>query len=97
MGQDIFGGGSGLPGPPPLLSGAVRRQEGYGACYRSFCFPSFASGSPDRGLIEGAPPHPCAVFPGLHPGIRGVSIYDDGDELTLCVDDLTHGQFSEDA
>jgi hypothetical protein len=50
---------------------------------------------PDRGLVEGSPPEPCAVFPGIHPGIRGVSIYDDGDELTLCVDDLTHGHFSE--
>lgn len=50
---------------------------------------------PDRGLVEGTPPEPCAVFPGIHPGIRSVSIYDDGDELTLCVDDLTHGHFSE--
>lgn len=50
---------------------------------------------PDRGLVEGTSPKPCAVFPGTHPGIRGVSIYDDGDELTLCVDDLTNGHFSE--
>ena len=50
---------------------------------------------PDRGLIEGNSPDPCAVFPGTHPGIRSVSIHDDGDELTLCVDDLTHGHFSE--
>ncbi|MBA4068132.1 MAG: hypothetical protein C0501_31415 [Isosphaera sp.] len=49
----------------------------------------------DRGLVEGTPPDPCAAFPGVHPGIRGVSIYDDGDELTVCVDDLTHGHFSE--
>jgi len=48
-----------------------------------------------RGLVEGAPPNPCAVFPGVHPGIRGLSIYDDGDELTVCVDDLTHGHFAE--
>lgn len=50
---------------------------------------------PDRGLVASEPPDPCAVFPGVHQGIRGVSIYDDGDELTLCVDDLTHGHFSE--
>jgi hypothetical protein len=50
---------------------------------------------PDRGLVEGDPPDPCAVFPGIHPGIRSVTIYDDGDELTLCVDDLTHGHFNE--
>ena len=40
---------------------------------------------PDRGLVECNPPDPCAVFPGLHPGIHSVSIYDDGDELTLIV------------
>jgi hypothetical protein len=50
---------------------------------------------PNRGLVAGEPPEPCAVLPGLHPSIRGVSIYDDGDELTLCVDDLTHGHFTE--
>ncbi len=50
---------------------------------------------PDRGLISAEPPDSCAVFPGTHPGIRGVSIYDDGDELTLCIDDLTHGHFAE--
>jgi hypothetical protein len=46
-------------------------------------------------LIEGQPPGPIAVFPDLHPGIRSVSIHDDGDELTVCVDDLTHGHFSD--
>lgn len=50
---------------------------------------------PDRGLVVGEPPEPCAVFPGTHPGIRRVAIYDDGDELTVCVDDLTHGHFAE--
>jgi hypothetical protein len=50
---------------------------------------------PGRGLVEGTPPEPCAMFPGTHPGIRGVSIYDDGHELTVCVDDLTHGHFAE--
>ena len=50
---------------------------------------------PNRGLVAGEPPDPCVRFPGIHPGIRGVSIYDDGDELTLCVDDLTHGHFNE--
>jgi hypothetical protein len=49
----------------------------------------------NRGLVEGISPDPCAVFPGIHPGIRGVTIYDDGDELTLCVDDLTHGHFND--
>ena len=50
---------------------------------------------PDRGLVAGEPPEPLRTFPGIHPGIRGVSIYDDGDELTVRVDDLTHGHFAE--
>ena len=50
---------------------------------------------PDLGLVVGDPPGVVAWFPGLHPGIRGVSIYDEGDELTVAVDDITHGHFAE--
>ena len=50
---------------------------------------------PNRGLVEAKAPGPCATFPGIHPGIQGVSIYDDGDELTVVVEDLTHGHFAE--
>ncbi|MBP3954154.1 hypothetical protein J8F10_02430 [Gemmata sp. G18] len=48
-----------------------------------------------RGLVESASPDPCAFFPGTHPGIRGLSVYDDEHELTVCVDDLTHGHLAE--
>lgn len=51
----------------------------------------------DRGLVTGEPPEPCAVFPGIHPGIRRVAVYDDRVELTVAVDDLTHGHFSDDS
>ena len=61
----------------------------------SLLLPILRERFPGRGLVEGTPPDPCAVFPGTHPGIRGVSIYDDGHELTVCVDDLTHGHFAE--
>ena len=47
--------------------------------------------------VTGEPPEPCAVFPGLHPGIRRVAVYDDRVELTVAVDDLTHGHFSDDS
>ena len=50
---------------------------------------------PDRGLVEGRPPDPVARFPGVHPGIRGASIYDDGSEFTLVIEDVTHGHFGE--
>ena len=33
--------------------------------------------------------------PGTHRAIRGVSIFDDGHELTVVIDDLTHGHFAE--
>ncbi|MFO0938291.1 MAG: hypothetical protein U0798_17435 [Gemmataceae bacterium] len=49
-----------------------------------------------HGLVEGkSTEDPCAAFPGLHPGIRQVAVYDDGDELTVVIDDLTHGHFSD--
>lgn len=50
---------------------------------------------PERGLQTGQRPEPVAVFPGLHPGIEAVSIYDDGGELTVSIDPLTHGHFGE--
>jgi hypothetical protein len=53
---------------------------------------------PGRGLIEGQlPEEPFAVFPGVHPGIRRVAVYDDRVELTVAVDDFTHGHFSDDS
>lgn len=50
---------------------------------------------PDRGLVAAEPPEPFASFPGVHSGIRRLAIYDDGDELTVSIDDLTHGHFAE--
>src|SRR5947207_4097372 len=61
----------------------------------SLLIPILRERFPGRGLVEGTPPDPCAVFPGTHPGIRRLSIHDDGGELTVCVDDLTHGHFAE--
>ena len=57
--------------------------------------PALRERFPDRGLVVGRPPAVVAWFPGLHPGIRGVSVYDEGDELTVSVDDVTHGHFAE--
>jgi hypothetical protein len=61
----------------------------------SLLLPILRERFPGRGLTEGERPGPCARFPGIHPGICGVSIYDDGEELTVCVHDLTHGHFAE--
>jgi hypothetical protein len=61
----------------------------------SLLLPALRARFPDRGLVPGEPPDAVAVFPGTHPGIRGVSVFDDGHELTVVVDDLTHGHFAE--
>jgi hypothetical protein len=57
--------------------------------------PALRERFPDRGLVEGVRPEAVAFFPGLHSGIRGVSIYDDGNELTVSIDELTHSHFDE--
>ena len=62
----------------------------------SLLLPTLHERFPDRGLVTGKPPDAVAVFPGIHPGIRGVSVFDDGHELTVVVDGLMHGHFSED-
>src|SRR4051812_41213045 len=61
----------------------------------SIILPLFQERFPNRGMAIGVPPRPIAFFPGIHHGIRGVSIHDDGSELTVAVDDLTHGHFAE--
>jgi hypothetical protein len=40
----------------------------------SLLLPILRDRYPGRGLVEGTPPDPLAVFPGKHPGIRSVSI-----------------------
>ena len=61
----------------------------------SLLTPALRERFPDRGLVAGESPGAVAAFPGIHPGIRGVSVFDDGHELTVVLDDLTHGHFSE--
>jgi hypothetical protein len=85
------------PTPRSIILGfsGRKRRRGLRGMLSQLLLPILHQRFPDRGLIEGKPPEPCAVFPGLHPGIRSISIYEENDELTLCVDDLTHGHFSE--
>jgi hypothetical protein len=61
----------------------------------SLLLPMLRERFPGRGLVEGTSPDACAVFPGIHPGIRSVSIYDDIEELTVSVDELTHDHFCD--
>ncbi len=42
----------------------------------------------------GSPPDPIAVFPARHRSIGELRIWDDGDEATVAISDLTHGHFN---
>ena len=48
----------------------------------------------DLGVRVGSPPDPIAVFPAKHPGVGDLSIYDDGDEATVLIGEITHGHFN---
>ena len=48
-----------------------------------------------RGLVAIDSPEPCAVFPGIHPAIRRVVIYDGREEMTVSIDDFAHGHCSD--
>jgi hypothetical protein len=48
---------------------------------------------PNRELLLGTPPDPVISIPAQHPAVGNVSIWDDGDEVTLEIGDITHGHF----
>jgi hypothetical protein len=60
----------------------------------SVLIPKLQSHFPGRGLRIGLPPGPCAVFPGVHPEVGDIEIYDGGYELTVVAEKFTHGHFS---
>jgi hypothetical protein len=41
-----------------------------------------------------APPQPIAIFSAAQPGVGRILIYDDGDEATVCIENVTHGHFN---
>ena len=40
-----------------------------------------------------APPQPIASFPATQEAVGKVLVYDDGDEATICIENITHGHF----
>ena len=60
------------------------------AVIRDALLPVLRERFPGRGLREGAPPGPVAVFPPAHPEVGPVEIYDDGDEVSIFVGTITH-------
>ena len=56
--------------------------------------PALHERFPDRGLQSGSSPNEVAVFPAAHPEVGNVSIWDDGDEATVGIGEITHGHFN---
>jgi hypothetical protein len=48
---------------------------------------------PYRELLLGTPPNPVIIIPAQHPAVGNISIWDDADEVTLEIGDITHGHF----
>jgi hypothetical protein len=42
----------------------------------------------------GTPPDPIAVFPAVHPAVGDVNIWDDDEEATVGIGDITHHHFN---
>ena len=49
---------------------------------------------PDRELRLGTPPEPVIIIPAQHLAVGDISIWDDRDEVTLEIGDITHGHFA---
>ena len=40
------------------------------------------------------PPQPIATFPACQEAVGKVTVYDDGEEATVCIENITHGHFN---
>jgi hypothetical protein len=45
-------------------------------------------------ILFDAPPQPIAIFPSLQQAVGRVLVYDDGEEATVLIENITHGHFS---
>ena len=50
---------------------------------------------PDIPITTPSPPGAAVVIPAIQEGIGDISIFDDGEEATLVLGDITHSHFSE--
>jgi hypothetical protein len=59
-----------------------------------YLIPKLKERFPNRGLRVETSPGPRVIFPCVHPEVGDFEIRDDGDELTVCAGNFTHGHFS---
>lgn len=57
---------------------------------REALLPALAERFPEHGLRAGEPPEPIAVFPGRHPSVGDLRIWDEGEEATVAVGKIMH-------
>ena len=60
---------------------------------RDVLIPKLKERFPERGLRTDVPPNPIATFPAAHPAVGDVSVWDDGEEATVAISEVTHGHF----
>ena len=58
--------------------------------------PELQSRFADRKLRLGTAPNEVAIFPAAHPGVGDLTIWDDGDEATVGIGEITHDHFNPD-
>jgi len=61
---------------------------------REMLIPALEAAFPERGLRLGGERGAIATFPAQHPSVGNITIWDDGDEATVEIGRITHGQFN---
>jgi hypothetical protein len=56
--------------------------------------PALQSKFPNRGFRTDDSPNAIGIFPAAHEEVGEVTIWDDGDEATVAIGDITHGHFN---
>ena len=63
---------------------------------RDVMLPELQSRFPNRGLRVGESSNQIAIFPAAHSEVGDLEIWEDGDEVTLYIGQITHGHFDSD-
>jgi hypothetical protein len=61
---------------------------------RDVLLPALLANFPNRGFRIDDSPNAVGVFPAAHPDVGDVTIWDDGDEATVGISEITHGHFN---